>query len=331
MASVRSMLRNELANRRINHPHLTYSSNGALLCNVCHIQFKTEALWTKHVNSAQHITNVQAKTQDSTRRSEGAPKSSNNANGSNNGRKRKADDDSSDDETRKRTRGDQTSDHILQPAREGDAEIQDDIDNTNKGIRRQDLIEPISSSLADRKRKQSPVPAEAQPENPSHPPTNTNGTPNTTINEDEWAAFQRDIAATPPPPEITSALTATADISAAPMTAAELAAQSREQASRQAKGRLEAEVEGEKEDAERQMEEEFEEMAELEERVRRLREKRERLRVGGGGDRRVEVDGGEEGGGNAVVGENGLGNGGVESQSGSDEDDGDDEWGAWGR
>lgn len=124
----------------------------------------------------------------------------------------------------------------------------------------------------------SAIPAPANSQQTVHDPalvppaTVENGT----IDENEWAAFERDVAT--PPPE-TSALTAEATITAAPLSAAELAAQSREQASLQRKTLREAEIEGEKEDAARQMEEEFDEMAELEERVKRLREKREQLRV----------------------------------------------------
>lgn len=101
------------------------------------------------------------------------------------------------------------------------------------------------------------------------------------VDEEEWAAFQRDVA-TPPPEQITStsvlqALNGNATISAAPMTAAELAAQAREEQSAQ-RGKRDVEVEAEKEDAARNLEEELDEMEELEERVRRLREKREAIR-----------------------------------------------------
>ncbi|KAI9818858.1 MAG: hypothetical protein M1827_007679 [Pycnora praestabilis] len=102
---------------------------------------------------------------------------------------------------------------------------------------------------------------------------------NTAVDEDEWAAFERDIA-TPPPGAYSgpTALNALATISAAPLSAAELAARSTAEASLQGRGRREAELEGEKEDAARQLEEEFDEMEGLEQRVRRLKEKREELR-----------------------------------------------------
>lgn len=102
----------------------------------------------------------------------------------------------------------------------------------------------------------------------------------TAVNEDEWAAFEREMAE-PAPADNMAAKTdimAGATISAAPVTAAELAAKSREEQSMQAKERREAEMEGEKEDAQRRLEEEFDEMEELEARVQRLKEKREALR-----------------------------------------------------
>lgn len=157
-----------------------------------------------------------------------------------------------------------------------------------------------------------------------HPPQNAQ---TQVIDENEWAAFERDVATPPPPPSI---LTSTATITAAPLTAAEIAAQARKQASLQTKERMEAVIEGEKEDAARRLEEEFDEMAELEERVRRLREKREMLRK----ERREQMrsigddedsddddadgdrEGGSEGGDDAD-----------DDNAGSDDDD----WDEWGR
>ena len=146
------------------------------------------------------------------------------------------------------------------------------------------------------------------------------------IDEDEWAAFERDIA-TPPDPGLPSALTAEATIKAAPITAAELAAQSQAEANSQSKERREAEIEGEKEDAARALEEEFDEMEGLEERVRRLRELREELRKkqarerDGGG----KVDDGIEKGGGDEKDEL------DEASDDEDEEDVDVGWGPWGR
>lgn len=100
-----------------------------------------------------------------------------------------------------------------------------------------------------------------------------------TVDEDEWAAFERDIAAFPPEPSGQSALDAIKSggtISAAPMTADEVAAQVQEERTR--RSRREEEIAEEKEDAAQALEEEFDEMEELEQRAKRLREMRERLR-----------------------------------------------------
>ena len=75
-----------------------------------------------------------------------------------------------------------------------------------------------------------------------------------------------------------AAYAAGAVIEGAPMTAAEIAAQAREEQSAQ-RGEREQELEAQKEDAERQLADEFDEMEDLEARLRKLREKREALRT----------------------------------------------------
>lgn len=97
------------------------------------------------------------------------------------------------------------------------------------------------------------------------------------VDEDEWAAFEREVAEPSRTPHAPAALVAEATISAAPITAEELAAQQGRAMASTARTR-EAELEGEREDAARLMEEEFDEMEQLEERVRRLKQQRESLR-----------------------------------------------------
>ncbi|PLN75840.1 hypothetical protein BDW42DRAFT_179958 [Aspergillus taichungensis] len=99
-----------------------------------------------------------------------------------------------------------------------------------------------------------------------------------TIDEDEWAAFEREVAAPSRLPQAPAALTVEATISAAPMTAEQLAAQQERDAQAAKSRSREAEAEGEREDAARFMEDEFDEMEQLEERVRRLKHMREKLR-----------------------------------------------------
>lgn len=108
--------------------------------------------------------------------------------------------------------------------------------------------------------------------------------PAASIDEEEWAAFVRDVATPPPTPPATGSGSASAllasrgTITAAPLSAAEIAAQAREEAELQQTKTDDVEAEAENEDAERRLEEEFEEMAGLEERVKVLKEKREALR-----------------------------------------------------
>ena len=101
----------------------------------------------------------------------------------------------------------------------------------------------------------------------------------TNVDEDEWAAFEADIAAAESIPEPLSMGNGEGVISAPAMTAVELKQRDAEEDYKRRKERLEAEAEGDKEDAARKLEEEFEEMESLEQRVRRLREKREALRI----------------------------------------------------
>ncbi|KAL1849748.1 hypothetical protein Plec18167_008493 [Paecilomyces lecythidis] len=108
---------------------------------------------------------------------------------------------------------------------------------------------------------------------PSAPDQNDNA-----INEDEWAAFEREVVVPTRVSQSTiPAAVAAPTISAAPMTTEEIAAQEKQDNDSISRAR-EAEAEGEREDAARFLEEEFDEMDQLEERVRRLKQKREELR-----------------------------------------------------
>jgi hypothetical protein len=97
------------------------------------------------------------------------------------------------------------------------------------------------------------------------------------IDEDEWAAFERDVVAPTRAPQAPAAVAAAATISAAPISAEQLAAQQEAEKGTSVQAR-EAEIEGEREDAARFLEDEFDEMEQLEERIRRLKHKREELR-----------------------------------------------------
>jgi len=242
MADVRSLLRNERASRRVNHPHANYSDSGKLSCAVCNIQIKTESLWENHIKSPQHNARLEYL------RANPPPAPAQ-------ARKRKAGED--EDQDRKRVKavpGGFVPEGFFDPAEEG---ANEDVDEG------EDADTAPALSIPD-----APV-AESQP-------VASAPLPAPDVNEDEWAAFEREMAATQ-----TIALpiiSASATISAAPVTAEELAAQAREELSAQRTAR-EAELEADTEDAAVALQQEFDEMEELDERVRRLREKREALRL----------------------------------------------------
>lgn len=248
---VHSLLRNERAASRLTHPYATYSSTGKPICLVCQLQLKSESIWDSHLRSSQHLTRLQKyeKEQaedDSDLQPAPAPES---VNGSNPGpgikasmpsKKRKKEDET-DEEPRKRNKSQSTT-----PAA---------------------MPSPLSTELPSRppsvpnSLSNSVVPSVAPGNNP------------TSVDEDEWAAFEKDIA------DETLPISEEAVISAPAMSAADIAKQTAEESYAERKARIEAEQEGEKEDAARKLEEEFDEMKEFEGRLRRLKEKRDALRA----------------------------------------------------
>jgi zinc finger protein 830 len=243
MADVRSLLKNERAARRIQHKYASYSTTGTLLCTVCHLQLKSEALWDGHLRSAGHIVRLQ-KAQDSGQDAAAT------SNGDGNKKKRKASE--SENTIRKRTK-----------AADGLPEGFFDVGK-----------EPVPESKA----SANPTPPTNEIQIPSRP-----ATPSKTVaelpkrgdvNEDEWAAFEADIAAA----EFPTSIYDNGVISAPAMSAAELATKEKEEDNWRKRDRHEAELEGDKEDAVKKLEDEFEEMESLEQRVKRLKEKREALR-----------------------------------------------------
>jgi len=244
MTDVRSLLRNERATRRITHPDAVYTRSGALTCNICGIAVKSETFWDKHLRSAEHAARKQQF------HTAGVNK------------KRKAD--NNDSIERKKAKSDEIN------SVDGAGPEDDATPATPEAILAKDedeatLIKPTSNTVS----------------NIREYPTEATSIPTDAVDEDEWAAFERDVA-TPPPEPTKSVFTSSATISAAPLSAAELAAQAREEQSAQ-KGRREAEAEEEHEEASRQLEDEFEQMSALEDRVKRLKEKREALRQTGSG------------------------------------------------
>lgn len=150
----------------------------------------------------------------------------------------------------------------------------------------------------------------------TQPATTSSQPASATVDEDEWAAFEREVVAPTRMPQAPAAVAAEATITAAPVSTEELAAQKERETTSTARSR-EAELEGEREDAARFMEEEFDEMDQLEERVRRLKKMREELRQKRAADRARDVP---------MVSEDQRAA--AESES-EDEDDDEDDWANW--
>lgn len=274
MADVRSLLRQQRAARRIEHPNAAYSDSGKLLCTVCHEAIKTETLWEGHVASEGHRKKLQ--------RLQTVPKVNGQAteDGAAAGakQKRKLDDDEDvemdDGARRKRNKAEVTTPTL---ETEGDKEPKDQISTPPQLARRTSQTPSHGVELRIPSRPATPgtqpltttLPRRAsalnQEDRPTFPPS---------VDESEWAAFEADIAAASVPYD------ADAVISAPAMTAEESAAaiQAEEDAAEKRRAQADVDLEDEKEEAARALEEEFDEMEELEARVKRLKDQREALR-----------------------------------------------------
>lgn len=301
MSDVRSLLRQQRAARRIEHPYAAYSDAGKLLCTLCHEHIKTETLWDSHVRSEAHKTRlIKAQT--------AAPVvPPNDQEGQRQvAQKRKHDD--AEDATAGNGDGDvEMEDAVRRKRSKTDAaELEADKEAKDHNLTPPRLARRTSATPSHGVELQIP----SRPATPAHhrdgssastpggqpnlnqqPTTTTlpsrrpstlatDDRPTTTlpqVDESEWAAFEADIAATTAPYD------EDAVISAPAMTAQEAAdaeAQKEEEAEKR-RAQADVDLEDEKEEATRALEEEFEEMEELEARVRRLKEKREALRKRG--------------------------------------------------
>lgn len=260
MSDIRALLAQERQARRVQHSNASYSKSGVLSCNACHLNIKSEALWDGHLKSANHRKNVQ-------KSKETAPKSL----------KRKidtvedteqiaeVDDRGYEVDNRKKPKSAaQTNGDILNGGNEDSFAT----GNTPSAVPVKPVkavrfaieeTEPISVPNLD----QQPPPATTVP--PSNQITEAG------IDEDEWAAFEADIAPLAVPDY------SSATIVAAPVSAAQLKAE----ADAEQKKLRDTEGEEEKEEESRRLEEEFDVMEEMEERVKKLRQKREALRSAG--------------------------------------------------
>ncbi|KFY19069.1 hypothetical protein V491_04598 [Pseudogymnoascus sp. VKM F-3775] len=278
MADVRTLLRNERNARRISHRHAKYSESGKLQCVVCHVELKNESLWNDHMRSEGHRILLKRNSHEvDSPAGSLEPELPQTKNG--NDEKEKADIPADNELPAKQTKKRKASD---------DDDDEEQADTSRKRSKNAPLPGFLPQGFFD---DASKADAEATPPHtsngqefrlPSRPATPLKApdavpeaTKLPTVDEDEWAAFEAEIAAA----EVAAETTDDAVISAAPMTTEEIAAKSREEEMSARKEKAEADLEGDKEDAVRKLEDEFEQMNELEERVRRLKEKREALRV----------------------------------------------------
>jgi zinc finger protein 830 len=247
MTDVRALLAAERQSRRISHPHLSYAKSGVLLCNVCNLNVKSEALWDGHLKSANHRKNVAAQASRQASGDAGAGK----------GVKRKIEDvdkvseerDDADTDARKKPKSRPESTVVEGEAEELAGPV------LPKGEAQGPAAEPTPPPLTADDTVPVTEPSAAAP----------------TVDEDEWAAFEREVAPlAAEKPDYSSAT-----ITAAPVTADQAKAQDEEDRRR----RLETEAEDEREEEVGRLAEEFDVMEEMEERVRKLREKRDALRT----------------------------------------------------
>ncbi len=258
MADVRSLLKNERAARRIQHKHASYSTTGTLLCTVCHLQLKSESLWEGHLRSAGHIMRAQTHAEDQESKTSSPAETP--ANGNGNGSKRKrnasADEDEPEATLRKRTKS------IRPGLPDGFFDsYHSSSESPHSHLEMQIPSRPATPLKTPELRTPEPAPTKKAEPEPD-------------VDENEWAAFESDIATA----EAQVKAANDAVIMAPAMSAADLKKKSQEEEYNTKKERAEAEAEGDKEDAARKMEEELEEMHSLEERVRKMRERREELR-----------------------------------------------------
>lgn len=286
MSDARALLRAQRTARRITHPHANYSSAGTLLCTLCREPIKTESLWDAHVSSSSHQKRVtEQKEKQEQQSKEAQPKQ----NGEQQktmevvtSHKRKHDDDEemadaeqeNGDVRRKRSRGDISvpDDEEKDVTKTPPTLPRRSSQTPSQGVELQIPSRPatprdtpnISSSSSTASAKVIPGPPISQAKTEEKK----------SVDEDEWAAFEADIAAA-------STTYDDATISAPAMTAEE-SAKAKEEIEdgdpRRKQSKPEVDLAEEREEAQRALEEEFDEMKELQERVTQLKERRESLR-----------------------------------------------------
>ncbi|RNJ55757.1 hypothetical protein D7B24_008185 [Verticillium nonalfalfae] len=305
MSDVRALLRQQRGARRIDHPFAAYSDAGKLLCTLCHEAVKAESLWDAHLRGSRHTDKSQKLRASQKTRTTTIEEQTNGTH------KRKHDADLDDEDatmvdatarkkrsrndmnTRDRSGSENSSDSAGETSRDQEIQPTKDQTLTPPTLNRRTSTTPVQGGeMLIPSRPATPhhrdgTSSTATPLGPSplipQDPIAPSGQPDDAVStvtaqqkvdEDEWAAFEADMAAESMP------YADDAVISAPAMTAEEHAANARTEEEEREKRRLAAEkdVADEKEEATRALETEFEEMEELEARVRKLKERREALR-----------------------------------------------------
>ncbi|PNY25578.1 Zinc finger protein [Tolypocladium capitatum] len=338
MADVRSLLRQQRAARRIEHPSAAYTEAGKLLCTLCREQIKAETLWESHVQSENHR-----------RRLHSADKANGRARSDAAGTRQKRkldvegeDEDVEDAARRKRNRGAATEvggpdGSGKEAGKEGTAEhtsskeaaltppalVRRMSTTPSQGVELQIASRPATPAHRDTFPSQAAGPTTSLPSRQASnlatagPPTSMAAQ----VDEAEWEAFQADIAALGAPYDgdaVISAPAMTAEESAAAAAATEAQAQGSR------KPQVDVDIEYEREEATRAMEDEFEEMQELEGRVKRLKEKREALRKRGESHGQESLEKPPQGLGKENVKEAAVADGDADDDDEEDEDE--DDW-----
>ena len=278
MADLRALLAAERKTRQVVHPLAAYDKSGALLCTACDLKIPAEKLWDPHLRSANHRKNALAQ-QD----------------GRSVSKKRKI---GSDDDDEVSTASPAPSVAVEEARRVG---------KRTKSVRfAVDDIPPTDNAVETETPDPEPNGGEGIEETvvgqQSDTPHGANDLPAISdaplvllepdpVDEDEWAAFERDLATVTNAQSQTSINQedryAAATISAPAVSATELAQRQKrggqtqtepENTTKTKRRDYEAEAQDDREEEQARIADEFAVMEQMEDKVRRLREMRESLR-----------------------------------------------------
>ena len=258
MADVRALVAAERKTRRITHPYASYTKSNLLSCNLCHLVIKSESLWDGHLRSANHKKNVKAATTGADEKPLPPPTIKPSL-------KRKIED-VDDNDSRESVQGqDVERGTVTKKTKSRQVSFAADVQEIPepKDVRAIEKDDDLEGTASEQLSDEWTVVAGLD--------TNTGPSPSSqTIDEDEWAAFEREVG------PLAQADYSNATISAAPVSAAELKAQ---EDTNEDRGRRSAtDAEDEREDEQQRIQDEFDILEEMEERVKRLRDRRDALR-----------------------------------------------------